>query len=93
LTKSRQRLELTDPPGGSVPLGRLAAEPTVQRPIAVATDAAASQAPLGLGLLEYLRDRRARKNVVAALTRLGFNEHGEKNVEAVNRSRAVSSMY
>jgi len=35
----------------------------------------------------------ARKNVVAALTRLGFNENGEKNVEAVNRSRAVSSMY
>ena len=35
----------------------------------------------------------ARKNVSAALMRLGFNENGEKGLDPSNRSRAVSSMY
>ena len=39
----------------------------MQGPIALATGPSASKAPLGLGLLEHLRDRRARKDVVELL--------------------------
>ena len=35
----------------------------------------------------------ARKNVSAALMRLGFNDNGEKGLEPGNRGSAVSSMY
>ena len=39
----------------------------VQGPIALATGTPASKAPLGFGLLEHLRNRRARKDVVELL--------------------------